>query len=86
MSNPSSTSSPAPASPAAHHNARWGLILFAIYVVLYGGFVALATIDYAVLKTRFGGVNIAIAYGFGLIFSAILLAVVYTFLCARHAD
>ena len=65
-------------------NARYGLVLFAIYVALYGGFVFLAVFKTSILSALApGGVNIAIAYGFGLIGSALVLALVYMVLCGR---
>ncbi len=68
------------------HNTRLGLILFALYCVMYGGFMGLSTFAPEVMKSRpFGGVNLAILYGFGLIVAAMLLAVVYLFL-AKQAD
>ncbi|NBV45419.1 MAG: DUF485 domain-containing protein [Planctomycetia bacterium] len=65
-----------PADPPAER--RVGLILFWLYVLLYGGFMALVLVRPDLLSVRpFGGVNLAIAYGMGLIASAFLLAVVY---------
>ncbi|WP_442485486.1 DUF485 domain-containing protein [Aeoliella sp. SH292] len=63
-------------------NARIGLWLFALYVLLYGGFVLLnAFAPEAMEWTPAMGVNLAIWYGFGLIVAAILLAFLYGFLC-----
>ena len=65
-------------------NARYGLVLFSIYVALYGGFVYLAVFKPAVMAALApGGVNVAIAYGFGLIIAALVLALVYMVLCGR---
>ena len=59
-------------------NARYGLWLFAAYVALYAGFMALSAFKPALMaSTPFGGVNIAILYGFGLIVAALVLALVY---------
>lgn len=65
------------------HHARWGLILFSVYVVCYTGFIILAAFDYQAMKspTPFGSVNLAIMYGMGLILAALLLALIYLFLC-----
>jgi uncharacterized membrane protein (DUF485 family) len=72
---------------AETHNARYGLWLFLIYVVLYGGFMGLSVFAPQVMsKSPFGGVNLAILYGLGLIVAAFLLALVYTLLCRRDAD
>lgn len=70
-----------PMDATAARNARYGLILFVVYVVLYGGFVGIATFDYHLLETQVMGINLAIVYGFGLIVAAFGLAAVYTWLC-----
>ena len=65
-------------------NTRTGLALFAIYLVLYAGFMGLSTFAPAVMKVRpFGGINLSVLYGFGLILAALILAIVYLFLCSR---
>jgi uncharacterized membrane protein (DUF485 family) len=64
--------------------ARYGLKLFAIYLVLYGGFMALnAFFPEASGWAPFGGVNLAILYGMALIAAAAVLAFLYVFLCGR---
>ena len=63
-------------------NTRLGLVLFAVYLFFYGGFVLLAAFSpdsLAVLP--FAGVNLAIWYGFGLIVAALILALVYGWAC-----
>ena len=68
-------------------NARYGLWLFAIYVALYAGFMGLSAFEPQIMsKTPFGGVNLAIIYGFGLIVAALLLALVYMLLCRSRDD
>jgi len=55
-----------------------GLALFWLYVALYGGFITLVLVRPDLLSLRpFGGVNVAIASGMGLIAAAFVLAVVY---------
>ena len=62
--------------------ARHGLILFAIYFVLYGGFMVLNVFFPKLMETTpVAGVNLAILYGFGLIAAALILALVYAWLC-----
>ena len=59
-------------------SSRLGLALFWLYVLLYGGFMALVLARPDLLSWRpFGGVNLAIVAGMGLIASAFALAVVY---------
>lgn len=59
-----------------------GVRMTLIYSVIYGGFVVLSVF----LPARMGmravfGLNLAIAYGLGLIIAAIIFALVYNHLC-----
>jgi uncharacterized membrane protein (DUF485 family) len=66
-------------------NARIGLWLFAVYVVLYGGFMALnAFYPRQMARAPFGGINLAVMYGLVLIAAAFVLAVLYMFLVRRR--
>ena len=69
-------------------NARVGLALFGVYLVLYAGFMALnAFFPEKMAAAPFGGVNLAVLYGLLLIVAAFLLALVYVFLVrGRAAD
>ncbi len=68
--------------PAARRRARLGLVLFSVYFVLYVGFMLLNVFDPAFMeRTPFAGVNLAILYGFGLIGAALVLALLYAWLC-----
>ncbi len=63
-------------------NARIGLILFGVYSLLYGGFVLLNAFSPDTMETTpVAGINLAILYGFGLIVAALILALVYGWLC-----
>jgi uncharacterized membrane protein (DUF485 family) len=67
-------------------NARLGGVLFGVYLVLYGTFVALnAFAPQVIERVGPGGVNVAILYGFGLIVAAFALALVYGWLCRTDA-
>jgi uncharacterized membrane protein (DUF485 family) len=67
---------------AAARRARYGLILFAIYCLLYGGFMGLNAFAPNLMEiTPLWGINLAILYGFGLIGAALVLALVYAWLC-----
>lgn len=64
--------------PAHRHNARVGFVLFLIYLAAYVIFVGLIAYDYRIMATPvLWGVNLAIVYGMGLIFGAMVLAIVY---------
>ena len=68
-------------------NARVGLALFAVYCLLYGGFMAMnAFFPQRMAAAPFGGVNLAVLYGLLLIVAAFALALLYMFLVRRRAD
>jgi uncharacterized membrane protein (DUF485 family) len=63
-------------------NSRLGLVFFAVYLLVYCGFVLLAAFSPETMeRTPLAGVNLAIWYGFGLIVAAILLALIYGWAC-----
>ena len=79
---------PADAEPVdergARRRARLGLVLFAVYFVLYVGFVLLNAFSPDVMEmTPVTGVNLAILYGFFLSAAALVLALVYAWLCRQ---
>jgi uncharacterized membrane protein (DUF485 family) len=66
------------------HNTRIGLVLFACYVTLYAGFMALSAFRPATMSKPFlGGANLAVVYGFALIVAAIVLALLYMRICRK---
>lgn len=68
-------------------NARLGLKLFFVYLTLYGGFVLINTFSAETMEmTPVAGINLAILYGFGLIVSALVLALIYGALCDSDAE
>jgi len=68
-------------------NARIGLVLFSIYLLLYGGFVLLNAFSPDTMSiTPVAGINLAILYGFGLIVAALVLALLYGWLCRSPRD
>ena len=83
-------------SPADHvdehldlsaRNSRTGLWLFAVYLAAYILLVGMAAYAPGMMGRETPlGPNVAIVYGFGLIFGAVLLAMAYMFLCKRNAD
>lgn len=88
MSSPPHDDSATP-QRAAHDahvspNARLGLGLFLVYLALYLGFMGIAAFKYELFASApFGGVNLAILYGMGLIAAALVLALIYMTLCKR---
>lgn len=66
----------------AARNARYGLQLFVVYLVIYGGFVALNAFWPNVMEmTPVLGLNLAVLYGLATIVIAMVLSLVYCFLC-----
>jgi len=64
------------------YNAHLGLWLFAVYLLAYVGFVYLAATSPQIMgQPAWGGVNVAILYGFGLILGAFVVSIVYMLLC-----
>jgi uncharacterized membrane protein (DUF485 family) len=67
-------------------NTRFGLVLFAAYSLLYGGFVLLAAFSPQSMEaTPAAGVNLAVWYGFALIVAAMALALIYGWACRSTA-
>jgi uncharacterized membrane protein (DUF485 family) len=68
-------------------NARAGMWLFGVYLMLYAGFVGLSAFAPGFMaREMLGGVNLAILYGMALIAAAVVLAFVYMGLCRRISD
>jgi len=68
-------------------NAAIGLVLFCVYLVLYGGFVFLNAFSAETMElTPLWGINLAILYGFGLILAALVLALLYGYLCRGETN
>jgi len=97
--SPDAAAAPAPAGgvpPRTHddhhpetvsRNARVGLWLFGVYLLLYAGFMALnAFFPHRMAEAPFGGINLAVLYGLLLIVAAFVLALVYVFLVRNRAD
>jgi uncharacterized membrane protein (DUF485 family) len=66
----------------AVRNARYGMILFVVYLLFYAGFVGLNAFNPKQMEaTPALGLNLAILYGFALIIAAMVLALIYSWLC-----
>lgn len=67
-------------------NTRYGLGLFALYLLAYGAYVVVnAFAPEWMERTPVAGVNLAILSGFALIAAAFLLALLYGWLCRGRA-
>lgn len=67
---------------ASEQKSKLGVKLFIVYLVVYGGFVAINTIAPKLMASEiFLGLNLAVVYGFGLIILAIVMGTVYNHYC-----
>jgi uncharacterized membrane protein (DUF485 family) len=66
------------------YNTKMGVILFGVYLLFYGGFMALSAFWPQVMSQPFlRGANLAVVYGFALILAALVLAMVYMKVCRK---
>jgi len=69
---------------ALKYRTQTGLRLFLVYALTYSVFVIINLVSPTLMETIvFWGLNLAVVYGVGLILLAIVLALVYNWLCAR---
>ena len=72
---------------ASDWKAKLGIKLFWLYFVVYAGFVGIAVFTTETMKTKvLAGTNLAIIYGLALIVFAIVLGLIYNYLCTRKED
>jgi uncharacterized membrane protein (DUF485 family) len=71
----------------ATRNARLGMVLFLAYLAFYGAFVLINTFRPELMDyVPAAGVSLAIWYGFALIGVALVLALLYAWLCRGRED
>lgn len=73
-------------SATAARNARYGLVLFALYFAFYAAFVVLNAFQPQAIAANVLGINLAVIYGMGLIIAALVLALVYCWLCRGRVN
>jgi uncharacterized membrane protein (DUF485 family) len=64
--------------------SRVGLIMFAIYCVVYFIFILIAVLNPKLMGASVGKLNVAITYGFFLIVLAIVQALIYNRICTNR--
>jgi uncharacterized membrane protein (DUF485 family) len=70
---------------AAAYKTRLGVWMFFFYALFYVGFVAINLVAPALMEARVVlGLNLATAYGFGLIILALVMALIYSAMCSRR--
>lgn len=60
-----------------------GKWLFFLYAIFYAGFIVINVANPSFMSINIGGLNMAIAFGFGLIILAMLLAFAYNHISTR---
>lgn len=71
-----------PEDKASAYKAKVGLILFAIYALIYAGFVVINTLSPKTMgESVVMGLNLAVVYGFGLIVLALIMGLAYNRMC-----
>jgi uncharacterized membrane protein (DUF485 family) len=66
----------------AARNSQNGLKLFVVYFAIYAGFVALNAFRPDLMeRTPLAGINVAVLYGLGLILGALIMSLIYGWLC-----
>jgi len=72
---------------ASEWKAKFGIKLFWVYCLIYMGFVGIAVFSPETMKTTvLAGTNLAIIYGMALIVFAIVLGLIYNYLCTKKED
>ena len=61
-----------------------GLWMFLLYTLVYAGFIFITVTFPELMEKDIGHLNLAIVYGLGLIVFALILALIYNYLCSKH--
>lgn len=70
---------------ASDIKAQIGLVLFVVYGLVYAGFVAINTFSPKTMsETIIFDLNLAVIYGFGLIFLALVMGLIYNAVCTHY--
>lgn len=68
---------------AQEYKSKLGVRMFFVYAVIYVAFVAINIISPLTMeKTILMGLNLAVVYGFGLIITAVIMAMFYNRACS----
>ncbi|OGS05795.1 MAG: hypothetical protein A3I76_07325 [Elusimicrobia bacterium RIFCSPLOWO2_02_FULL_61_11] len=70
---------------SADYKMRVGVWMFLLYAAVYAAFVAINLLRPLWMeKSIIFGLNLAVVYGFGLIGFALVLALIYNYMCGLH--
>lgn len=72
---------------AQKRKQRLGVWLFIVYTVVYAIFVAIGVTNYEMMgKSVLGNQNLAVIFGFGLIILAIIMGIIYNWICTGYEN
>lgn len=72
---------------AIGYKSKIGVYLFIVYVLVYVGFIAINVASPETMATKiFAGQNLAVVYGFFLIFLAFIMGLIYDYLCTKKEN
>ncbi len=69
---------------ASKIKTKIGMWMFILYTLVYSGFIFITVTNPDLMGTDIGYLNLAIVYGLGLIVFALILALIYNFLCTKY--
>jgi uncharacterized membrane protein (DUF485 family) len=70
---------------ASAYKAKLGVYLFVFYTLVYAGFIVINVVNPKLMGVIvFAGLNLACIYGFGLIVLAIIMGIIYNYLCSQQ--
>ncbi len=73
--------------PSSGYKTVIGAWMFLIYAIVYVGFVTINLVNARLMaKEIVFGLNLACVYGFGLILLAMIMALIYNFLCTKKEN
>jgi uncharacterized membrane protein (DUF485 family) len=65
------------------YKAKLGFVMIAVFAIVYTIFILICVISPKTMANNIGSLNVAVAYGFGIIVLAIIQALIYNFFCSR---
>ena len=72
---------------ASKKKTKLGIWLFILYTIVYGIFVAIGVANYEAMSNLvLGNQNLAVVFGFGLIVLAIVMGLIYNWLCTGYEN
>ena len=65
------------------YKAKLGFAMIAVFAIVYTIFILICVISPKTMANSVGSLNVAVAFGFGIIVLAIIQALIYNFFCSR---